>query len=656
LLLGVVATAGQAPMQRAFFSLQDRGSLVRLSKPALSPDGKQAALVVSRPDPVQNEVVFTLELIDTRTGAARIIATGKAGDLTWSPSGRSLAWLAPDADKTGQIMTISFARAEGAPSQLTHTAKGAGVRAFAWSPDEKSFAYLAGESPVPLVGDARFDRTFEVSDSDYLGTTYLARSRGESPARLWLIDAQGGEARRLSPTEGYLRDLAWAADGEAVVFNSNPGTSDVSARFGSVRSVDIAGGQETSIVPKDAHVSSESRIRLSPQGVLAYQHYRGQDPWLYGNTVAVVIDGQVRDLTTGLDRDVGGFEWLPRGDGVLVSARDHVRTGLWTVSLTGAVRRLDLGEVNLDSGASSSSVGSVAFIGSEAQLPPELYVMTSRSAKPVRLTHFNESLLLRRYGRVKTVVWKSGGFDHDGLLVYPPDFRADQRYPLLVNIHGGPHYSSQLSFDDDGQYYAANGWLVFQPNYRGSDGQGDRYQTAVIGDATEGPGHDIVAGIAAIKAEGNVVGNRIALTGWSYGGVMTSWLIGHHHDWCAAVPGALVVDFAGYYDQSDTGIWIDSLLGSPHLPQNARKYLEQSPATYLDQATTPTLIMQNVGDNNAPVAQAYGLYHALRDRGIKTKFVIFGIDGHGPGDPYHERQAVVRTLAWINENCGPGNT
>jgi dipeptidyl aminopeptidase/acylaminoacyl peptidase len=137
---------------------------------------------------------------------------------------------------------------------------------------------------------------------------------------------------------------------------------------------------------------------------------------------------------------------------------------------------------------------------------------------------------------------------------------------------------------------------------------------------------------------------------------MTSWLIGHHHDWCAAVPGALVVDFAGYYDQSDTGIWIDSLLGSPHLPQNARKYLEQSPATYLDQATTPTLIMQNVGDNNAPVAQAYGLYHALRDRGIKTKFVIFGIDGHGPGDPYHERQAVVRTLAWINENCGPGNT
>jgi dipeptidyl aminopeptidase/acylaminoacyl peptidase len=177
----------------------------------------------------------------------------------------------------------------------------------------------------------------------------------------------------------------------------------------------------------------------------------------------------------------------------------------------------------------------------------------------------------------------------------------------------------------------------------------------VVGDATPGPGRDLYAGIGAVKALGSVDPARVALTGYSYGGVMTAWMIGHHRDWCAAIAGGVVVDFRGYYDQSDTGIWIGSLLGSPHLAGNREKYLEQSPTTFLAGATTPTLIMQNVGDDNAPVAQAYEMFHALKDNGVNARLVTYDVEGHDPHDPYRERQMFERTLAWMSANCTPGH-
>jgi dipeptidyl aminopeptidase/acylaminoacyl peptidase len=238
------------------------------------------------------------------------------------------------------------------------------------------------------------------------------------------------------------------------------------------------------------------------------------------------------------------------------------------------------------------------------------------------------------------------------VLTYPPGFTPDHKYPLLVSIHGGPEYSAQLAFNVESQFYAANGWIVFEPNYRGSNDQGDKYEAAVVGDATAGPGRDIRAGLDAVRALPGVDAARIAVTGYSYGGVMTSWLIGHHQDWCAAIPGGVVVDFAQYYDQSETGIWIKTLLGSPHLPQNREKYIEQSPITYLNHAKTPTLIIQNAGDPNATVGQAYALHHALKDNGFKTRLMVADLDGHSSPDPFHEKQVFRITVDWMNENCG----
>lgn len=646
-----IATA--APDTReSGFTIEQLGAIAQLSSPALSPDGKQAVVIVSRGDPVENRTTTALAVIDVHTRMERLlISSPGAAGATWSPEGDRIAWLAPDPGGTMQINTLSLKPKALAPQVVTHASVGAGIRAFAWSPDGEQLAYLAPKPREAPVGDARFDRTYEIADADYLGTSSIARTRGDDPSSLWLIPAGGGDARLLKTGSGNIADLAWKPDGKAIVINTFPGTSEVSQRYGTISAIAIDHSGETVLVPNPANMSNETRMKVSSQGVLAYLHYRGHEPWTYGNNVAVLTNNQVRDVTSVLDRDITGFDWIGDANTLVAVAQDHLRSAIWTITDTGTQKRLDLGEVIPQWSVVSNRSGAIAFIGKEAASGPELYVMSSAGSKPLRMTGFNDFLSRIRIGKTESVSWKNDGFEQDGVLTYPPDFVSGRRYPLLVNIHGGPHTSSQLGFNSENQFYAAQGWLVFEPNYRGSSGQGNHYQTAVIGDATAGPGRDILAGIASLKSRGIIDEKRMALTGWSYGGVMTSWLIGQNQSWCAAIPGALVVDFASYYDQSETGIWMETILGSPHLPQNQRKYREQSPISYLDRVVTPTLMMQNVGDPNATIGQAYTLYHALKDRGIKSKFVIFGIDGHGPGDPFHQREAFVRTLDWLNENC-----
>lgn len=655
LWLGVLACSSAAVAQEPAvnrFSLEDLSLLSRLSMPALSPDGHWAALVVSQPDPQEDRLVDALVLIDTGTGAVRRIAEGRIKDPAFSPLGERLAWLAEDGSETPQLVVATLGGEAQAPVRVTNVSKEAPVQRFAWSPDGRTFGYLAREAPAAPIGEARFDRSFEISDSDYLGTSYLDRTAGPAPTRLWVVSAHGGVARELSATSDTIEEFAWGSDGKTLFFNRHPGTSIVAERFGTIGRLDIAGGGEAVVVAAPANVATEAQMRVSSNGALGYLTYRGQDPWLFNHNVAIVREGAVVNLTEPLDQDITSFGWLASGRALLASGFDHEHTALWEVPLEGPVRRVKLGAVELEDFTVAAASDSVAFVGSESNRPPELYIMRSADALPRRLTHFHDALGQKRWGKVEAIRWQGDGFEHTGVVTYPPDFRSDRRYPLLVHIHGGPHTSATLAFSGIDQVFAAAGWVVLKPNYRGSSGQGERYRTAVIGDATAGPGRDIFGGVRTLQARGFIDPERVAVTGYSYGGVLSSWMIGHYHDWCAAIPGGVVVDFTDYYDQSNTGIWIDSLLGSPHLPANRASYIEQSPVTYLAQANTPTLVLQNVGDPNAGVTQAYALFHALRDRGVKSRLVLFGVDGHGLDEhPLLDRKSVALTLSWMEQNC-----
>jgi dipeptidyl aminopeptidase/acylaminoacyl peptidase len=649
LLAGLGAHAADSADTKPALSLADLDKIASLSSLAVSPDGKLAALIVSRPDYASNTRLKSLALVDSG-GAQHIVATGEISAPAFSPRNDALAWLQADHDGTEQIAVLSLGASTEVPRVVTRAAAGAGVQEFAWSPDGMTLAYSASDTPHPASDASRFNRTFEVADSDYLGTSVLARNAGAAPARLWVMPAAGGDARMLNVI-GTVRALAWMPDGRTLAVSTQPGSSDVASRSGAVAAIRVGEGRETPLVATTAKVSPGGRFSVSARGLIGYQHFHGEDPWTFSNRVAVLENGVPREVTVALDRDVSDFAWLPGEAGLLVEAPDHLRVRLWEVALSGGTRPIDLDQLSA-ADVAVSKTGAVFFVGSEPQRPPELYVLSSLKAKPVRLTNFNQFIAQRNLGALRSLTWHIDGFDHEGILTYPPGFRGDRKYPLLVNIHGGPEYSAQLAWNFESQFYAANGWIVFEPNYRGSNDQGEKYETAVIGDATAGPGRDIRAGLDAVRVLPGVDTDRIAVTGYSYGGVMTLWLIGHHQDWCAAIPGGVVVDFIQYYDQSETGIWINTLLGSPHVAQNRAKYIQQSPTSYLDKAKTPTLILQNAGDPNATVGQAYALYHALKDNGVKAKLLVSDLEGHSSPDPYHERQVFQLTLGWMNENCG----
>jgi dipeptidyl aminopeptidase/acylaminoacyl peptidase len=300
------------------------------------------------------------------------------------------------------------------------------------------------------------------------------------------------------------------------------------------------------------------------------------------------------------------------GKSLLLSADDGTRRAIWIQPLDGTARKIDTGDANATWNPSVDAAvgkdGSIAFIGSMSTQPNELYYLASPDAKPKRLTDFNQQIAALGLGRTETFEWKGpDGFAEDGIVIYPSDFSPDKKYPLVLFIHGGPQFASTTDFDFNAQFFASHGYVVFRPNYRGTDNLGNKYQRAIVNDAADGPGRDVMSGIA--------------VSGWSYGGLMTSWLIGHYHIWKAAVSGAAVNSHADWYNLSDVNVTVRFPFGgSPWKKEYAKAYQEQSPITYAGDITTPTLILHDTGDPRVPITSSYAMYHALKDNGVTVKF------------------------------------
>jgi dipeptidyl aminopeptidase/acylaminoacyl peptidase len=222
----------------------------------------------------------------------------------------------------------------------------------------------------------------------------------------------------------------------------------------------------------------------------------------------------------------------------------------------------------------------------------------------------------------------------------------------VLYIHGGPRSASKQSFSARAQLLAAQGWVVFEPNYRGSDNLGNAFQSAIWNDSGAGPGRDVMAGVADLERRGFVDTNRRAVSGWSYGGYMTTWLLGNFPDkWKVAVAGAAVTDLTDQYNLGDSNVRRGSALGGSPWTDAKRmeSYRAQSPMTYASRMRAPTLILSNTGDYRVTITQSYRLYHALRDNGVTTQFIAYPLSGHSPTDPVHIRDVDRRWVDWLTK-------
>jgi dipeptidyl aminopeptidase/acylaminoacyl peptidase len=677
------AESGVAPRR---LDLADIAAIVRVSEPQLSPDGRWIVFVVARPNIKEARYDKSLVLIDVSSGKQRVLTYDRKGVSAprFSPSGESIAFLdnavpttepaAPEPSAVAAPMPAEKPPAAGLPkSQIFVMPMNGGdahritnsprdVEQLAWSPDGTQIAYaVADENPNQKEID-RHNDAFQVGDNDYLAT------EAAMPSHLWLAPASGGAARRLTsgswslpkgaPPSSPASPLSWSNDGRsiAIVQQSTPNWGDSDLSVAAI--VDVASGQIRKLT---AHQALEGYPVYSPDNThIAYWYSRDGDPnnetdlW-----VAPSGGGNGVDLTRTLDRSIVRAEWSGDGKSLLVGAHDGVRSALWLLPLSGQAQRINLGNVDpawsywVD--LSFGKDGALAFAGNTPTHPNEIYYLATGGAQPRCLTSFNQEAASRDLGRAEEFNWKGpNGYPEDGVVVYPPGFNPKRKYPLVLVIHGGPQSASTLSFSPLAQLLAAHDYLVFSPNYRGSDNLGNAYERAIFNDAGAGPGRDVIAGVDALEQKGFVDTSRIAVSGWSYGGYMTSWLIGHYHFWKAAVSGAAVNDMLHEYALSDNNVTVRyNFAGPPWSEKLQKAYQEQSPISFASHITTPTLILSDTGDARVPITESYVMYHALKDRHVPVEFFAYPVAGHFPGDPVRGPDVYRRWVEWIDHHLSP---
>ena len=611
----------------------------------LSPDGSQIIITTSTPNYEDNRFDRTLILVDVASGEHRDLTPHRheVSQPRWSPVGNQVAFLDSSEDGNGKQVFLLY-MGGGEARQVTDAEEG--VATFAWSADGAHIFYTSPEPPFEIEGEERHNKSFEVGDSSYL-TQAAPRSN-----HLWRIGVKGGEPEQLTRGVESIAALVVSPDGMTIALEVRPSPHSGDAGQTTIRVIELETGETRDLVGNPPAFLMD----FSPDGhYLAIWRSRGLEPWFNpgGIFLSPIGGGKTIDATALIDRHLrhSGMAWLPDGRSMLVSGDDLTMAAFWYQPLDGAPQRLDLGNIHPGRPVVSPD-GTVVFVGRENQRASELYTMVVGQWKPRRLTNFNDALAEMKLGAVETVIWDGpDGFELNGVLHYPPDYIEGQQYPLVLNIHGGPAEASTEAFSTFDQIMAARGWLVFSPNYRGSSTQGKTFQRAVINDAGEGPGRDVMSGVDVLKNRGIVDETRVAISGWSYGGFMTVWLTAHYDGWAAAVAGAAVTDWFDWYNMANMNTWAGyGLGGSPWLNDNAMNYWKQSPMAYAHRIRTPTLILSDTGDERVTISQSYKLYHALKDNGVEVKFIAYPIPGHFPADPVHRRDISRRWVEWIADH------
>lgn len=639
-----------ASAQTHRISADDLTRVVRIGAPQISPNCKTIAVVVGRANLRDDIWDSEIDFVDVATHQLRVMTHDRAGIgmVKWSPTGDRLAYIAQDADKKGQIFVLPV---DGGDSmQITHTKTSIGL--IAWKPDGTALAFAEPDEAPEKKGEAKFEDGFEVGNNSYLTRAAAL------PVHLWMVPSAGGEAKRLTSGTWSLPvslvapppPIAFTPDGKSLLFVKADSAITGDAPSGRLAVLDIASGAIRLLTQSGA---PESDPELSPDGThVVYRFPRDGDRHNeYGAYVAPLTGGPGTEATADLDHDITRSEWMPDGRSLLVAATDGTRDRFWVQALQGGATRLNLGDLSPAPGANIGADGAIAFTASNPRGPAELYYLAHTGDAPVQMTHLQSVTSGVELGRQETIHWNSDTFDVDGVLTYPPDYVAGKKYPLVLFLHGGPDLASLDTFSMFTQIFAAQGWLVFEPNYRGSNNRGNAFMKAVIEDGGAGPGRDVMAGVKAIEARGIVDETRVAVSGWSYGGYMTAWLIGNYPGvWKAAVAGAPLTDYVDQYALSDNNVERTAQYGpSPFVGDNIKSYEVQSPISYAWRVKTPTLIMSDVGDWRVTTTQAYKLYHALRDNNVTVKFIAYPVGGHFPADPIRSRDVFRRWTAWLAE-------
>ena len=607
-------------------------------------EGSQIHLTaVANPDPGKEQIVAP-------NGTTNCSNTAPM----WSPDSLWLAYTSTctsKEEKPGQAQIFLWSKATGESKQLTHVT---GLfKQAAWSPDGKSIAFLFVENASRAAGalDAMKPWAGVIGED------------GVEVQRLYGVDVASGKGAWLSPLTLHVYEWGWAPNSKEVAYTGAdaPGENNWWIARIWAAPVHITGdsvGPQPRSVFDPARTTSGMRglqiavPRWSPDGkhiafiggLMSDQGSTGGDVWVVDSK-----GGEPVDVTPGIDGSPTYLSWTGNDNiGFTEDRRGHMVLADTTISGRKTDAEIDMGEAQLSGGSiknaiSVSSHGTLAFIKSGIGVPAEVWA--GPWGKFNQITHLNDGAP-KSAARIESIEWENEGFHVQGWLTYPKDYDAKKKYPMIVTVHGGP---SASAFPRGAGTWSGLGYFEFQPNPRGSFGQGEKFTQANRKDFGYGDLRDILTGIDAIEKKVSVDDKRLGITGWSYGGFMTMFAVTQTHRFRAAVAGAGLSNWQSYYGENSIDQWMIPFFGASVYDDPA-VYAKSSAITFIKQAKTPMLIIVGDRDGECPAPQSFEMWHALRDQGVKTQLVVYPNEGHGFRDPKHIQDRNEREVKWFAEN------
>src|SRR5215831_7243686 len=613
---------------------------VTFDQVAISPDAHHVAWVETVKG---GSAIFVSEI--NGSGPRRITAGGHSENgVAWSPDSKQIAFLS-DGVKPGQQQLYIAGAAGAAPRKLT------GVSGFlaspGWSPDGKTLAFLLTENAERAAGPL-------VAEKAQTGVIKEAVTE----QRLALIDVAGGKLRQISPADMYVYEYDWSPDGKRFVTTAAHGNGDNNWYIAQIYTIPAAGGEMKSIYkpPVDSQIavpawSPDGKSVAFISGLMSDEPAVGGDIFMLPST-----GGEARNITPGMKASASWLTWLPGGAKILFGEEVDGESGIATVDLAGGkIETLAHGPEQLTANGWGTAVSlsadgkSAAVIRQSLAHPQEVSAGTLGQWK--QITSRNAALK-PAWGETKSIHWQNDGFNLQGWLLYPRNFDPSKKYPMVVQVHGGPSSMAHSSWPTErsfGVALSSAGYFVFMPNPRGSYGQGEAFTRANVKDFGYGDFRDIMAGVDQALKEAPIDERRLGITGWSYGGYMTMWAVTQTQRLAAAVAGAGLANFQSYYGENQIDQWMIPFFGAS-VYDDPQVYAKSSPITFIKTAKTPTLVLVGDSDGECPTPQSYEFWHALKTLGVKTELVVYENEGHMFAKPEHQRDVIERVAAWFDQH------
>ncbi|TDR17505.1 S9 family peptidase [Marinicella litoralis] len=644
--------------------LLDVFNLEYIADPQISPDGKQIIYTRNFKDVMTDKNHSNLWITDFDGKNQRPLTVGNQSDYAarWSHDGKKVVYLSNQADDKVKLylmwmdtkQSVALTNTATAPNQL------------AWSHDDQYlvFTQFVAKSrpsilkmPAKPAGAKWNQPPVYIDDMKYRadGQGYLTAGNNQ----IFILSVDGGTPRQLTFSEHNHQSPSWSIDNRAIYFTANMHENHLYEPLNAeIYQLQL---EDLSVKALTHRFGPDTNAQLSPNGQLIA--YVGFDDTFQGHTVRDLYvmdqDGtHPRVISAGLDRSIQSMAWANDSKGLYIQYTDQGDGKLALIKLNGKIKSiasqlggLSLGRPYNAAAFSVSNNGRVAYTLGGPEHPADLAV--TENNKSHRLTHVNADLFnYKSLGQTTELRWLSSVDQREvqGWLVTPPDFDPNKKYPMILEIHGGPFASYGSVFSTEVQLFAAAGYVVLYTNPRGSTGYGQEFANLIHHDYPNNDYHDLMSGVDAAIEKGFIDDEQLFVTGGSGGGVLTAWIIGKTDRFKAAVVAKPVINWISFVLYADNPGFFYKYWFPTKPWEDPENYLKRSPLSYVGNVKTPTMLLTGEEDYRTPIAESEQFYSALKLQKVDSAMVRIPGSGHGIANrPSNLVAKVVSILAWFEK-------